>query len=262
MVFKRFSADHIGPHGTQRGKEFLWVANPGKGQQAQALPRHAGDQGDQFTGQIGDMWAGSEPGLGRRGADGQQQISASKARGHGFAQGTSGQDAAITKPALGVDHDDRQVFFHRWVLKTIIQQNNRGARRLCCLNACGAVARDPSWCERRQQQRFVPGLRCRMAALVDANGAGECAAKAAGHDMRGLTAIRQDLRQRHRGGRFARTADVDVADADHRDCRLVTGLAQAPRRSCTIDPAQRCQKARAQVRRIRRRKPELRCTHL
>jgi len=97
------SARITSAHGTQGGKEFLWVTDPGKRPSRRLCTGMPRDSGGSVHASNRICWAGSESRLGPHGvADGQQQTAGSQGPfTNGFAQGPAGRTRQLPN-TLGV----------------------------------------------------------------------------------------------------------------------------------------------------------------
>ena len=211
------------------------------------MPVHAHRQGVQAGLQDG-FWqigpAGRKPRLGRRVPDRENEVGAGKSHQHGFAQGAGGQAEPVAEPHGGINHHKRQILDHVGVLKTVIHQDDIRARRLGQTHGGGAVAADEGRGKGRQQQGLVANLGGGMAGFDHLQRSCQRAAVTAA-DHGDLAAFGGEPRDQGDGRwRLAGTADIQIADADHRQPRPVAGARHPARGGGRVGPAERRQQAR------------------
>lgn len=114
MIVQRLGAANIGTQPAQRGKEFLGSPDPCESQHRRSGPVHTCFQWVHFACHVGhrNCIAPTRGELGLRFGctQRQHQIGTAQARSHGFAQGASGQAAAVAKAHGGIHDNNGKIF--------------------------------------------------------------------------------------------------------------------------------------------------------
>ena len=149
--------------------------------------------------------------------DDQQRIGLCKLRGQGRAQRAGGKYAPVADAAARIDHGQRKILRQRWILQSIVHDDER--RRPCVRANAAPATRSRATtvgADVREQKRLVADLGGNVAVSIHKLRAGDVSAITAAETKRVLAGVREHSCERHHGRCLAGAAEREIADAYHR----------------------------------------------